>query len=67
MDEQDVYVFWFADLWGWDESPGASTADLHRELEVGTKAMVFERWETTNPKSWFSALAWDIKLRGVRR
>lgn len=63
---EDQYVFWYEDLWGWDSSPGASTADFLREQEVGTKAMVFERWETTNPGLWFSALAHEIEVRGVR-
>ena len=57
------YVYWFDDIWGWDSSPGASTSDLHRELEVGQRAMLMERWETTNPEYWFSSLAYDIEAR----
>ena len=59
----DIFVVWYSDIWGWDSSPGASKADLHRELEIGSKAMSMERWETTNPKSWFSALEYDIEIR----
>lgn len=57
------YVFWLSDLWGWDSSPGGSPNDLRRELEIGRRAMSMERWETTNPESWFSVLAYDIEVR----
>ncbi len=57
------YVFWYSDLWGWDSSPGAAKTDLHRELEVGQRAMSMERLETTNPEYWFSSLAYDIEVR----
>jgi len=51
------YVYWYADIWGWDSSPGASTSDLQRELEVGRKAMAMERCENATPELWFLALA----------
>jgi hypothetical protein len=55
------YVIWYSDLWGWDSSPGGAPGDLHRELEIGRKAMSYERWETTNPQSFFDALTSSLR------
>lgn len=50
----DEYVVWYSDLWGWDSSPGADTSDLLREIEVGTKAMSWERLENTSEWYWLA-------------
>lgn len=54
---EEEYVFWHEDIWGWDPNYD-DRADLLREMEIGSRSMVMEKWENSEPKTWFKTLEW---------